>query len=224
MLLGLSNLSGNSPFKRSGNYASLRESALPSNIQRREQSRISLILEENTEEEASAATTSSISEVTSRHNDLNDLVSRVATTAGQDVTDSNNSGLSSLEVLSAERLQNQMNNTSSNSGSGTCGILYYNSPAGLLNSGLNDFAASAAVPSSASLWSSQIPANSNAVNNNSGLPITNNNNNGPEWRLPQLQPIIFETKLERPPVQVPEPVGVYIIGWIVEIVRYNLGI
>ena len=48
---GLASLSGNSPFKRGAAYASLRESALPSTAQRREKSRISLILEETFEDE-----------------------------------------------------------------------------------------------------------------------------------------------------------------------------
>jgi hypothetical protein len=47
-------MSGNSPFKRSANNASLRESALPSNIQRRDKPRISLILEGNVDEDSEA--------------------------------------------------------------------------------------------------------------------------------------------------------------------------
>jgi len=44
---GLGTLAGNSPFKRGSAYSSLRETALPSTLQRQEKSRISLILEEN---------------------------------------------------------------------------------------------------------------------------------------------------------------------------------
>ena len=48
---GLASLAGNSPFKRGVEYSSLRETSLPSTVQRKEKSRISLILEENFEDE-----------------------------------------------------------------------------------------------------------------------------------------------------------------------------
>lgn len=48
---GLASLAGNSPFKRGVAYSSLRETSLPSTVQRKEKSRISLILEENFEDE-----------------------------------------------------------------------------------------------------------------------------------------------------------------------------
>ena len=46
-------MSGSSPFKRdASHYSSLRETRLPSNIERKQKSRISLILEENFEDES----------------------------------------------------------------------------------------------------------------------------------------------------------------------------
>ena len=210
--LGLSNLSGNSPFKRSGNYASLRESALPSNIQRREQSRISLILEENAEEDSSSE---------ARNNDFNDLVSRMmsavataAAGAGEDVVDRSSQGQGYHEVSPAggypspgfpELMQNQVNNDGRNNNNSGSNSNFSHQLMGRMNAGLTDVAAGQPVVGGASLlWGNQMAANnslSNTTNNNSSGSSNNNNNNGPEWRLPQL-PAIFDTKVERPPVQV----------------------
>jgi hypothetical protein len=151
-------------------------------------------------------------------NDLNNLVSRVASpaAAGQDVTDwapaqaqpvypasvpspGYSDPMSSAGYPNAELLQNQINNNGSSSGS-------------LYNQQQLNFAVNEMSTGSGALWSSQMQTASMALSSNNSAPSNNNNNNnnnnGPEWRLPQL-PAIFDTKLERPPVQV--RIGIFLI-------------
>jgi hypothetical protein len=213
--VGLSSLSGNSPFKRAGAYASLRESALPSNIQRREQSRISLILEENTEEEDFSALVAAAK-----------MAASAATTAaaakGDDVVDNREQGpispgsLPTTGFLLPTTVQNHVNNNNNNNNnsSNAAGTLYsntnnidniMNNNGGNTNG--NNGLSCVNNEGTSMLWS--VNNSSNSSSSNSGPYVNNNNNNGPDWRLPQLPPI-FEAKSERP-LQVREFLGTFFI-------------